>query len=147
MQLRARRRLGSTSSAPSAIGWRCRPVIVASMERTDKRGYEAMRLNYALLREAINPGDVVGLCFERHIVSQHQMQEVNAIREARGSIAVCEKLLDELMGNGSEEVFQTFMEILESKRNSKDLAGRLRGTCNTHRVILCIPRRIARIIY
>ena len=97
------------------------------MEHTDKRGYEAIRLNCPLLREAINPSDVVDLCFEKGIVSQRQMQEVNAIRETKGRIAACDRLLDELMGNGSEGVFQTFLETLKSKPNLKYLADRLRG--------------------
>lgn len=97
------------------------------MEYTDEHGYEAIRLNYTVLKKAINPNDVVDLCFEKGLLSQSQMEEIEAARGNKGPALACEKLLGALMGNGSEGVFQTFLEILESKPNSKYLADRLRG--------------------
>ena len=98
------------------------------MEHSDKHGYEAIRLNYTLLKQAINPSDVVDLCFEKGLISQSQMQEVDAARENKGAALACDKLLDSVMGHVSEGAFQTFLNVLESKPNLEYLADRLRGT-------------------
>lgn len=98
-----------------------------SMEKTDKQGYKAFQLNYDRLKRAIDPNDVVDLCFQRGLVSQQQMQEIYAARVAQGLFLACEKLLQALMGNGNEKVFQTFVEVLESKHHLEYLADLLRG--------------------
>ena len=98
------------------------------MEHVDKHCFEAIRLNYTLLKQAINPSDVVDLCFEKGLVSQSQMEEVDAARENKGPALACDKLLGAVMGNGSEGAFQAFLNILESKPNLKYLADNLRGT-------------------
>lgn len=97
------------------------------MEVTNKAGYDALQDNYDLLKKAIDPSDVVDLCFQRKLVSQEQMAEIGATRETKGRYRSCSKLLQAVMSNGSEGVFQTFLEILETKKDLKYLAERLRG--------------------
>ena len=76
------------------------------MEETDKQDYITIRSNYDLLSKAIDPHGVV-----------EQMAEIDATRETKGRFQACKKLLQALMNNGEENVFQTFLQILESKRN------------------------------
>lgn len=96
------------------------------MEQTDKQGYEAFRSNYHHLIN-IDPNEIVDLCFAGKLVSQRQMEEINAMRVSHGNFKACERLLQALMGNGEKNVFQTFLEVLESKSHLNHLANRLRG--------------------
>lgn len=98
-----------------------------NMEKTNKQGYKAFQLNYDHLITAIDPSDVVDLCFQKGLVSQKLIQEIYAVRVAQGSFLACEKLLQALMCNGNQKVFQTFVEVLESKDHLKYLADLLRG--------------------
>ena len=101
------------------------------MEETDRHGYEAIRSNYDLLSKAIDPHGVIDLCFKKQIVSQEQMAEIDATRETKGRFQACKKLLQALMNNGEENVFQTFLEVLESTKHLSYLVNRLQGkfTC------------------
>lgn len=110
--------------------WAVSP-LAAKMDFVDKPGFEAFRLNFSLLKEAIDPNDVLDLCFQKHLVSKRQMEEIALIKENRGNVAACEKLLDVLMSNGREGMFQTFLEILESRPNLEYLARKLRGRLRT----------------
>ena len=107
------------------------------MEERDKQGYKAFRLNYDRLKTAIDPNDVVDLCFQRGLVSQTQMQEIYSAREGQRIFVACERLLQALMSNGNERVFQTFVEVLQSKDHLKYLADILRGKC----LSVCILRQ------
>lgn len=98
------------------------------MEQADKQGYEAFRSNYHHLMN-VDPNEIVDLCFAKKLVSRRQMEEINAARVGHGNFKACEKLLQALMGNGEEKVFQTFIEVLESKSHLGHLANRLRGEC------------------
>lgn len=102
------------------------------MEYTDEQGFQAFRLNFSLLKEAIDPNDVLDLCFQKHLVSKRQMEEIAVTKENRGNVAACEKLLDVLMSSGREGTFQAFLEILESRPNLEYLARKLRGRLHVY---------------
>lgn len=102
------------------------------MEETDKQGYEAIQSNCHRLTQSLDPNDVLDLCFQRKLVSDEQMAEIEAIRETKGRYRACGKLLQALRGNGNKNVFQTFLEVLESKDHLKYLADHLRGKCGAY---------------
>ena len=85
------------------------------MQKGDKAGYETLRSKYDDLTSTLDPNDLLPHFFAKRLISLRQKQEIECATKEHGRSKGCEKLLDTLLTNGREGVFQTFLEILRGQ--------------------------------
>ena len=97
------------------------------MQEVDRAGYETLRNKYTHLTSTLQASvyDLLPHFFERKLISPKQKQKIECVAKADGQISGCEKLLETLLGNGSEGAFQKFLEILKSQPNLEYLVPEL----------------------
>ena len=83
------------------------------MQEVDKAGCETLTKKYTYLTSTLqaNICDLLPHFFEKKLISPRQKQKIECVTKEEGQISGCEKLLDALLGNGSEGAFQKFLEI------------------------------------
>lgn len=87
------------------------------MQDVDKAGCETLTKKYTYLTSTLqaNICDLLPHFFEKKLISPRQKQKIECVTKEDGQISGCEKLLDALLGNGSEGAFQKFLEILTTQ--------------------------------
>ena len=97
------------------------------MEVNDKAAYECLRRKYDYLTSTLQPHDILPSLFASGLISLVQKQEIDCAMRERGQSQGSMKLLDILMGNGSEGAFQKFLDILQKQSHLKYLEPQLQS--------------------
>ena len=96
-----------------------------AMKQTDPAGFDVIREHYRQISSTVDPTILAGCMFEANLIEFDLLNDSG--REDRSPASRVQALINALLGNGDEGVFQNFVYKLCEEKLWQELGGTLRG--------------------
>ena len=96
-----------------------------AMKQTDPAGFDVIREHYRQISSTVDPTILAGCMFEANLIEFDLLNDSG--REDRSPASRVQALINALLGNGDEGVFQNFVQKLCEEKLWQELGGTLRG--------------------
>ena len=96
-----------------------------AMKQSDPAGFDTIREHYRHISSTADPTTLAGCLFEANLIEFDLLND--SCREERPPGGRVQALINALLGNGDDGVFQTFVEEFSKEKLWRDLGGTLRG--------------------